>query len=181
MIVSRSGDSMIRGEVDENAIVPRPQTKTPHRTPKRRAFGDISNRKKQSATANVKAKPTPSHSMIKSTVPTIKKVSFAVPKTPGLNLLPAAQPEIEVSAGRTWRNQQPHPDDNDSILSIQDEMQAWNDEMQAFAQEERTRPLRIRQHRNAMAEKELEKRMEAVWGQDDAGMIHNLGKIDQHL
>jgi hypothetical protein len=173
MFVSISGDSMVRGEVDENSIVPRTQTKTPHRTPKRRAFGDISNRKKQPATANVKAKATPSHSTIKSTVPTMKKVNFAVPKTPGLKLLPP-QPEIEVSAGRTWRSQLPQPDDNDSIRSIQDEMKGWDDEMRAFALEERTRPLRIRQHRNAMAEKELEKRMEAVWGQDDAGMIDNL-------
>lgn len=178
MFGNRSGDSMMRGGVDENAIVPRTQTKTPHHTPKRRAFGDISNRKQQPATGNVKAKATPhhTHSIIKSTVvPTTKKVSFAVvPKTPGLKqLVPAAAPpEIEVSAGRTWRNQQPQQNDkDDDIRSIQEEMQAWNDEVRALDQAERTRPLRIRQHRNAMAEKELEKRMEAVWGQDDEGMI----------
>ena len=170
MFVNRAVDSVMRGGVDENVIAPRTQTKTPHRTPKRRAFGDISNRK-QTGTLDIKARTTtPHHSIIKSTtIPTSKKVSFAVAACPTPAIQhESTQPEVEVSAGRVWRDQQPQDDDED-IRSIQEEMQAWNDEMRAFAQEERTRPLRIRQHRNAMAEKELEKRMEAAWGQDDEG------------
>lgn len=170
MFVNRAVDSVVQGGVDENAIVPRTQTKTPHRTPKqRRAFGDISNRK-QPGTLDIKARTAPS--IIKSTIPTSKKVSFAaasVCPTPAIQN-ETTQPDVEISAGRVWRDQQPQDDDDDEdIRSIQEEIQAWNDEMRAFAQEERTRPLRIRQHRNAMAEKELERRMEAVWGQDDEG------------
>ena len=172
-VVNRTVDRVTQGAgVDENAIVPRTQTKTPHRTPKqRRAFGDISNRK-QPGTLDIKARTTPS--ILKSTtVPTSKKVvSFAAtsvcPPTP-VTQNESTQPDVEVSAGRVWKDQQLQDDDDEDIRSIQEEIQAWNDEMRAFAQEERTRPLRIRQHRNAMAEKELERRMEAVWGQDDEG------------
>lgn len=184
---SAAGDSVIRGSVDENASAA--LRKTPHKTPtttqiKRRAFGDISNRKQQPKANTTK---TPHYVSIVPTqqkgrtTTTTRKVTFAaVSNTTTARATTSVQKSsslvepIEVSAGRGWRDQASfhNDEDDEAIQEILDEHMAWQREVQAFCEEERTRPMRIRQHQKALADRELEEKMEALWKQDDEGTFN---------
>ena len=196
MFVTRAGDSVMRGSVDENSSLLRSKTtaKTPvtsAKTPKRRAFGDISNRKTggaAAATTTIAKKNTPQASILptqkQSVVPssaTTRKVTFAAPKHRNTTTTPtvlttkkhAPVEDVELSAGRVWSDQVSFDDDGDeAIREILEENNAWQDELVAFVEEERTRPMRIRDHQNALAEQELQQKMEALWKQDDEGEFH---------
>lgn len=190
MFVNRAaGDSALRG-VDENALAQASSSKQHHQstktptTTKRRAFGDISNRKQQQQQSTKTTKKTPHVSIVPTTkkkkqsgiVPprTNTKVTFALVNNKSTKKQQQQAPveSVEVSAGRTWSQQDScfFDDDTADVQDIMQEQEAWQTEVKLFCEEERTRHVRIRQQQQAMEEKELQEKMEALWKQDDAGM-----------
>jgi len=183
MFVNRTSGSALRGggaAIDENAAILHSKTPTATKTPKRRAFGDISNRKNTTTAAGkntLQVKKTPHVSIVpKSSKTTTRrsKVTFALPnKTPAVHTTKKLAPvkDVELSAGRTWSEQLllEKEDDDVGVQEILQEQALWQNEVDAFIEEERTRHVRIREQQNAMAEKELQEKMEALWKRDEKG------------
>lgn len=164
-------------------------TKTPNPA-KRRAFGDISNRKQPQNQTSTTVKKTPSALptftrknpqsaaiLVPSTTTTKRssqKVTFALAnnnnnKTTTKKLIE----DVEVSAGRVWSDQAKYHDDQVMDPSVEDilaEQEAWEVEVGEFCEQERNRHYKIRQYQNVLAEQELQERMKALWKQDDQGM-----------
>jgi hypothetical protein len=189
----------VTAAADENASIissaaARAHTKTPSqlKTPKRRAFGDISNRKpsttatatKKTPSVHVTTKRKQKESSTRKIVPPStsnrRQVSFALPTTKNAvnekrTTTTRTTLNVELSAGRTWSEQQDHhhyedDDDDDDIADILAEQEAWETEVAAFCQEEQTRHLNIRKVQQQVREQEYQEKLEALWKQDDDGM-----------
>jgi hypothetical protein len=209
MFVNNRSAVGVTAAADENASImiaaARARTKTPSRlkTPKRRAFGDISNRKPGTTVTTTKKTPSvhvttknkkkesskivpPASSSINR-----RQVSFALPSTKNAvnekraTTTTTTTLHVELSAGRTWSEQQDHhhceddDDDDDDIADILAEQEAWETEVAAFCQEEQTRHLNIRKVQQQAHEQEYQEKLEALWKQDDddlavAGLLDNL-------
>ena len=78
-------------------------------------------------------------------------------------------PDVEVSAGRTWREQNHDEDEDSSIAEIVQDAKEWWDEVRALDEIERSRPWRIHEQLRAQADAEFERKMELAWKQDDKG------------
>jgi hypothetical protein len=198
MFVNNRSAVGVTAAADENASImiaaARARTKTPSRlkTPKRRAFGDISNRKPGTTVTTTKKTPSvhvttknkkkesskivpPASSSINR-----RQVSFALPSTKNAvnekRATTTTTLHVELSAGRTWSEQQDHhhceddDDDDDDIADILAEQEAWETEVTAFCQEEQTRHLNIRKVQQQAHEQEYQEKLEALWKQDDDGM-----------
>lgn len=198
MFVNNRSAVGVTAAADENAssiiAAARAHTKTPSRlkTPKRRAFGDISNRKPGTTATTTKKTPSvhvttknkkkesskivpPASSSINR-----RQVSFALPSTKNAvnekRATTTTTLHVELSAGRTWSEQQDHhhceddDDDDDDIADILAEQEAWETEVAAFCQEEQTRHLNIRKVQQQAHEQEYQEKLEALWKQDDDGM-----------
>jgi hypothetical protein len=203
MFVHNRSSVGVTAAADENASIiisaaaARAHTKTPSqlKTPKRRAFGDISNRKPSTTATAIKKTPSvhittkrkQKESSTRKIVPPStsnrRHVSFALPTTKNAvnekrtttTTTTRTTLNVELSAGRTWSEQQDHhhyedDDDDDDIADILAEQEAWETEVAAFCQEEQTRHLNIRKVQQQVREQEYQEKLEALWKQDDDGM-----------